>query len=46
LKATQITDGMIENAKEKNVKIVQNTNFVKDHGKNILKCMVGKNLNL
>jgi hypothetical protein len=41
-----IIDGMIEKPKMKNAKIVQNISFASDRGKNIQKCMVGKNLNL
>jgi hypothetical protein len=40
-----IIDGMNEKLKGKSVKNVQNIMFVNDHGKNIQKCMAGKNLN-
>jgi hypothetical protein len=41
-----IIDGMNEKVKGKNVVNVVKINIVNDHGKNILKCMVGKSLSL
>jgi hypothetical protein len=39
-----IIDGLNENQKGKSVINVVNLKYVNDHGRNILKCMVGKNL--
>jgi len=38
------TDGANERQNEKNAKNAPKILFVRDHGKNTLKCMVGKNL--